>query len=153
MRPQGRFLKLLTANTRSIKMWKAFERRDKKVVKAATRELSLPKLQPTDCTFTANEQFIFPAVHTSEVNSISQSHNEEYLLSTDKERNLLWSLEKPNKPYIAGSLYDKKKGAGSEVEITCSKIHPSSDCIFAYGMNRCELGLCDIRTSCTSQII
>jgi hypothetical protein len=37
MRPQGRYLKLLTANTRSIKLWKAYERKDKKVVKAATR--------------------------------------------------------------------------------------------------------------------
>jgi serine/threonine-protein phosphatase 2A regulatory subunit B len=112
----------------------------------------LPKLQPTDSTFTANEQFIFPAVHTSEINSISHSNNEEYLLSTDKERNLLWSLEKPNKPYIAGSLSDKKKG-GNELEITCSKMHPSSDSIFVYGMNRCELGLCDIRASCTSILI
>lgn len=28
-------------------------------------------------------------------------------------------------------------------------MHPKSDSIFVYGMNRCELGLCDIRTSGT----
>ncbi len=26
-------------------------------------------------------------------------------------------------------------------------MHPKSDSIFVYGMNRCELGLCDIRVS------
>lgn len=92
LRPQGRYLKLLTTNTRSIKLWKAFQKIDKKVIKAANKDLNLPKLQAMQPVFTANQQYIFPLVHTSEINSISHSNNEQYMLSSDKDQSLLWSL-------------------------------------------------------------
>lgn len=42
--PQGRYLKLATTNTRSIKLWKIYEKFDKKVVRSAGKELAMPKL-------------------------------------------------------------------------------------------------------------
>lgn len=45
------------------------------MVKAANKDLHMPKLQPTEPAFTANEQYVFPSVHISEINSVSHSHN------------------------------------------------------------------------------
>lgn len=59
----------------------------------------------------------------------------------------MWDLGKPHKPYIINSIVGRKKTATNELAITCSKMHPKSDSLFVYGMNRCELGLCDIRLS------
>lgn len=30
-------------------------------------------------------------------------------------------------------------------------MHPDSDSIFGYGMNRCEIGLCDLRLPCKNK--
>jgi len=45
LQPQGKYLKLATTNSRSIKLWKLFQKSEKKVVKSAGKELSIPKLQ------------------------------------------------------------------------------------------------------------
>lgn len=53
MKPQGKYLKMVTTNSRSIKIWKMFEKTDKKVVKSAGKELVMPKLQILDTNFVA----------------------------------------------------------------------------------------------------
>jgi hypothetical protein len=45
LKPQGKYLKLVTTNSRNMKMWKLFEKTDKKVVKLAGNDLNMPKLQ------------------------------------------------------------------------------------------------------------
>ena len=42
---QGAYMKMLTTNDRTIKLWKIFEKTDKKVVKSSGKDLAIPKLQ------------------------------------------------------------------------------------------------------------
>lgn len=43
--PQGSYMKMVTTNDRTIKLWKIFEKTDKKVVRSAGKDLAMPKLQ------------------------------------------------------------------------------------------------------------
>lgn len=44
LRHQGRYIKMITANSQSIKIWKGFEKSDRKILKTANKELQMPKL-------------------------------------------------------------------------------------------------------------
>lgn len=44
LRPQGKYLKLLTTNNKSMKFWKAFEKTEKRIIKSATKQLQFPRL-------------------------------------------------------------------------------------------------------------
>lgn len=81
--PQGKYLKIVSTNSRNIKVWKIFEKVQKKVVRSATKDLMLPKLQTTESNYSAQISYTFPNKHLSGINSISGSKNEEYLLSSD----------------------------------------------------------------------
>lgn len=45
MRSQGKYLKMLTTNSKNIKLWKIYEKAEKKIVKTAGKDLNMPKLQ------------------------------------------------------------------------------------------------------------
>jgi WD40 repeat protein len=107
MKPQGRYLKMATTNSRSIKLWKMFERSDKKVVKSAGKELVMPKLQILDTNFVAEVQAPFPSKHVGSINSLSVSSNEEYMISSDDSQVFLWSVEKPLQPFILANFLTK----------------------------------------------
>ena len=47
---------------------------------------------------------VYPNLHNYHINSISTAHNEEFLLSSDDLRVYLWSIEDPNKAFIAVDL-------------------------------------------------
>jgi serine/threonine-protein phosphatase 2A regulatory subunit B len=51
---QGKYRKLITANTHNIRLWKIYEKVDKKVVRSANSELSMPRLQNEKPSVTAN---------------------------------------------------------------------------------------------------
>lgn len=40
--PQGKYMKVLTANSNTIKLWKIFEKKEKRIVKAAGSNLCIP---------------------------------------------------------------------------------------------------------------
>jgi serine/threonine-protein phosphatase 2A regulatory subunit B len=42
---QGKYHKLLSTNSRTIKLWKIFEKADKKLVRSAGHELNMPKMK------------------------------------------------------------------------------------------------------------
>ena len=111
---QGRYLKIATTNSRSIKLWKIFEKTDKKVAKQAGKELNMPNLQTTDSYLAAKVQQTLPCKHHTSINSINSSQNQEYLLSSDDLHCLLWSYERPDKPYQIGDMMGNKKS--EEVE-------------------------------------
>lgn len=56
LKPQGKYLKICTSNARTVKIWKMFEKTEKKVVKSAGKELMMPKLQIVDSSFGADMQ-------------------------------------------------------------------------------------------------
>ena len=45
MKPQGQYQKMFTMNSKFIKLWKIFEKPEKKIVRSANKQLSLPKFQ------------------------------------------------------------------------------------------------------------
>jgi serine/threonine-protein phosphatase 2A regulatory subunit B len=75
LQAQGKYQKLITSNSRSMKIWKMFERTNKKVVKPSGKELNLPKLQATETNYSAELQRSFPSKHLSPINSTSISSN------------------------------------------------------------------------------
>jgi hypothetical protein len=44
LRAQGKYLKMATTNARSIKLWKIYEKFEKRVVRSSGKELAMPKL-------------------------------------------------------------------------------------------------------------
>lgn len=56
MNPQGKYLKMMTTNTKDVKLWKMFDRSEKKVAKSAGKELQMPKLQTVGAGLSANLQ-------------------------------------------------------------------------------------------------
>jgi len=75
LKPQGKFLKMLTTNSKSIKLWKATEKAEKKIIKRAGKDISFPKLFLEEPKFAASEQHIFPSNHSTDINSLSLSNN------------------------------------------------------------------------------
>jgi len=73
--PQGKYLKLVTTNSRNMKIWKLFEKTQKKVVKTAGHDLNMPRLQNTETNYVAELQHSFPSKHLSMINSTSASSN------------------------------------------------------------------------------
>lgn len=92
LKPQGKYLKLATTNSRNVKIWKCFEKTQKKVVKSAGGDLNMPKLQNIDTSYSAEMQRTFPNKHLSKINSISATNNEQYLLTSDDAQVFMWSL-------------------------------------------------------------
>lgn len=45
LRQQGKYMKLITTNARTIKLWKIYEKFEKKIVRSAGKELNMPKLE------------------------------------------------------------------------------------------------------------
>lgn len=90
--PQGAYLKLLTTNDRTIKLWKVFEKTDKKVVKSAGKELSIPRLQGVETSYISQMQIAFSPKHISAINSVAPACNQQYMLSSDDVQAFLWSF-------------------------------------------------------------
>ena len=81
-----------------------------------------------------------PELHNNKIVSLSKSHNEQYLLSSDINQSYFWSLEKPSNPYKISHLSEE-----SENEISCCKMSSLSDNLFAFGTITGTLQLSDIR--------
>ena len=56
MRPQGKYLKMMSTNSKDIKIWKIYEKPEKKVVKSAGKELAMPKVQTISGNLTGKLQ-------------------------------------------------------------------------------------------------
>lgn len=124
-----------------------FEKTDKKVVKSAGKDLNMPKLQPVESSLLSQPQKSFPNKHLTNILSISPSLNEEYLLSADEAQIFLWSLEDPQKPFMAIDYLADQKVEDMKENISCAKMHPASDSLFVFGTNKGTLKLVDMRVS------
>lgn len=54
----------------------------------------MPKLENVEIGYKAELQRSFPSLHLNPIKQISQSFNEQYLLSTDESQMLLWDVER-----------------------------------------------------------
>jgi len=147
LKHQGKYMKMLTTNSRNIKLWKIFDKTEKKVVKSAGKDLNMPKLQNVESGYTAQLQKLFPPKHLSSINSISTTDNEEYLLSSDDVQTFLWSMDDPSKPFLVADLLGTQKIEDIKENINFSRMHPSADNLFVFGTNKGSLKMCDMRLS------
>ena len=92
MSQQGNYMKLLTTNDRTVKLWKIYEKSEKKIVKSAGKELAIPKLQGVETSYISQLQHSFNPKHLSAINSIAVSNNQQYMLSSDDVQTFLWSF-------------------------------------------------------------
>lgn len=44
---QGSYMKMLITNDRTIKLWKIYDKTEKKIVKSGGKDLNMPKMQNT----------------------------------------------------------------------------------------------------------
>lgn len=56
MQNQGKYMKVVTSNSKDIKIWKIFDKMEKKVAKSAGKELQMPKVQIVGSGLTASLQ-------------------------------------------------------------------------------------------------
>lgn len=89
---------------------------------------------------------VFPNLHNYHINSISACKNEEFLISSDDLNVYVWSIEQPNKAFIAIDLKPDNLEELSEV-ITTSQFHPWHDNMFVYSTSKGITKLCDMRKS------
>lgn len=142
---QGKYMRLLSTNSRSIKFWKIFEKNEKKVVKSAGKDLAIPKLEAVDAGYGAELKIELPNKHLSPIKQISRSFNEQFLLSSDESQIFMWDLEEAKRPYL---VCDLTSNAKSEREsISCASMHPNSDSLIVVGMNKGSLKISDMRLS------
>lgn len=57
MRSQGTYNKMLTMNNKVVKMWKIYEKPDKKIIRSASKDLVLPRFQVLDNSVNAVVQY------------------------------------------------------------------------------------------------
>lgn len=106
----------------------------------------MPKLQTVESGLMPTIRKVYPNLHTYHINSISVSQNEEFMLSSDDLRVYLWSLEQPNKAFIAVDLKPDNLEELSEV-ITSSQFHPTLDNIFLCTTSKGITKIGDMRKS------
>lgn len=145
--PQGPYMKMITTNDRSVKLWKIFDKTEKRVVKSAGKELNMPKMHTVEQGYVSQLQKQFPPKHLSSINSISSSANEEYLLTTDDVHAYLWNYDSIDRPFLVADILKNDKIEDIKETITFSRMHPTSDSLFTYGTNKGTLKLCDMRVS------
>jgi len=73
------------------------------------------------------------------------------MMSSDEGQLFMWSLEKPEIPYMLVNYAPKNDNEEQGEIITCSDIHPSSDSLFVYGMSKGNLKIGDLRISSNIQ--
>ncbi|XP_051912352.1 uncharacterized protein LOC127594540 [Hippocampus zosterae] len=120
-----RNLYVLSTNDKIIKLWKMSEKVIKKVIKGSDKELSMPVLQKVEETIYPSLHKCFPSLHTSKVKAISASHNEEFLLSAEEEKDI--------KEAISSCCF-----------------HPNHDNVFLLSTNMGTLRLVDTRVRVTN---
>lgn len=126
---------IMTTNDKTIKLWKVSEKNVKKVLKGSGKELNIPKLQTVDSGFMPSLRKVYPNLHNFNINSISVSANEEFVISSDDLRVNLWSLEQTNKAFVVIDLKPPNLDDIEEV-ITCSQYHPTLDSMFVYATSK-----------------
>jgi serine/threonine-protein phosphatase 2A regulatory subunit B len=145
----GKSLYVLSTNDKIIKLWKMSEKVIKKVVKASDRDLSMPVLQKVEETIYPSLHKCFPSLHTTKIKAISASRNEEFLLSAEEEKVLLWSVEAPTKAFI---IYDLNRPGLTDIKESVSSccFHPTHDNVFLLATSMRSLRVVDTRVRVTN---
>ena len=127
----GTEMRLLSSNSKSIKLWKVKETNDSSS-NSETR------------SFSTKQQQIFYKLHDHSINSLSIALNEEVFLSADDLKINLWHINDPYKPYNLIDLTPVDFDDLSEVITSCN-FHPRHDNLFVFGSSEGNIRVGDLR--------
>ena len=93
MRPQGKYHKLITASSHTVKVWKLFEKKQRRVVEewGECEEMAVENEEDSSVVCVRRKEE-FKNQSFSPINSCGVTQNEEYMYTSDEGQMLLWSL-------------------------------------------------------------
>lgn len=143
---------LLTANDKTVKLWKLSEnpiRKSEKFPKKSNwtkAALSVPKVKVLDSALTPSVKKIYPILHNYNINSVSACVNGENFLTADDLSINLWSFGASDRTFTILDISPKNLNEINEV-ITTAKFDSAQDTLFGYGTSKGVIKLCDLRAN------
>ena len=153
LKNDGDKLLVLTANDKSVKLWKAARKVVRRSEKFADRggmlargALACPALRTVDQGYCPSLKRTYANLHGYHINSLSVAADGEKFLTADDLRVNVWDLENSN---VAYNAVDRKPDSFDEVSevITAAKFCPDADAVFAYGTSKGTISMVDLRLS------
>ena len=142
---------LLTTNDKKIKLWKVFNKEEKKAYgfnleggAKGVKALKIPKLKKGGKTITTQLKRSFQNAHDYHINSLSQCADNEHFLSADDLRVNIWNMSISNEVYSAVDVPMENTEDISEV-ITSASFHPTDPNVFMFSSSKGVIKLCDFR--------
>ena len=148
----GENMMMLSANDKTIKLWKVSNKTVKKSEKFPSRSsinqssLKLPKLKTIDQALCPALKRTFPNLHGYHIHSLSQCNNSVNFLSGDDLSVLLWDLEQLQTTYALINIKPPSMNELTEV-ITSAVFSPLHDSLFSVGTSKGVLKIFDTRES------
>ena len=148
----GENMLLLSANDKTIKLWKVSNKQVKKSEKFMSRmsinhaSLKLPKLKLVDQSFCPSLKRTFPNLHSYHIHSLSLSNNDSTFMSADDMSVLLWDLEQLKNTYALVNIKPPSMNDLTEV-VTSAIFSPVNEAHFALGTSKGLIKLFDTRES------
>lgn len=149
---------LLSANDKTIKLWKVYEKSirvvaennlsDAQVGRAPNQlnknSLSLPRMTLHDTMIAASPRRIYSNAHTYHINSISPNSDGETYISADDLRINLWNMNVADQSFNIVDIKPANMEELTEV-ITAAEFHPQSCNLFMYSSSKGIIKLVDMR--------
>jgi len=143
---------ILSANDKTIKLWKISNKTLKKSEKFMSRSgmtlqnLKMPKMKVVDQNLYPSLKRTYPSLHSYHIHSVSLNPNSTSFLSSDDLSVLLWDLEEMK---VAHGLINIKPPNLNELTevITTSIFCQTNESMFAVGTSKGVLKLYDTRES------
>ena len=148
----GENMMMLSANDKTIKLWKVSNKAVKKSEKFPTRSgmsqlnLKLPKLKTIDQAYCPSLKRVFPNLHSYHIHSVSLCNNNSGFLSSDDLSVLAWDMEELKMTYAMINIKPPSMNELTEV-ITSAIFSNVHDSMFAVGTSKGILKLFDTRES------
>jgi len=141
---------LLTTNDKTIKLWKVFNKRVKRInteridAEFKTSTLTIPTVSIQDNIMTAVPRRIFANAHAYHINSIALNSDCETYISADDLRINLWNLSISDHSFNIVDIKPANMEELTEV-ITSAELHPSHCNILMYSSSKGAIKLGDMR--------
>ncbi|ODM90552.1 Protein phosphatase PP2A 55 kDa regulatory subunit [Orchesella cincta] len=147
---QDRFL--LSANDKTVKLWKVGEMMTRSVENLKDinannpNHLVLPRVTRGKSQPVASFRRAYSNAHAYHINSISVNTDQETFLSSDDLRINMWNLEVNKESFVAVDMKPENMEDLTEV-ITSASFHPTQCNVFGYSSSKGLTRMCDMRVA------